>query len=80
MNIAVVGECSRRGEGKLERLVLRDITRGIKDPRCITGDCMGSISCIEPDDLRSQFDRQGRRLEGVLLIRLNDLYRHNGRF
>jgi len=25
MNIAVVGECSRRGESKLERLIRRDI-------------------------------------------------------
>lgn len=57
MNIAVVGEGSRRGEGKLEGLVLRDIARGTEDPSSITGDCMGSIRGIEPYYLRAHFDR-----------------------
>src|SRR6266581_7129367 len=79
VNIAVVGECSRRGEGELEGLVLCDIARGTEDPSGITGDCMGSIRGIEPYHLRAHFDRQCRGLEGVLLIRLNDLHSNNSR-
>lgn len=77
VNITVVGECSRRGEGELEGLVLCDIARGTEDPGSITGDGMGSIRGIEPHYLRAHFDRQCRRLERVLLIRLHDLHCDN---
>ena len=79
VNIAVIGERSRRCEGEIEGLVLCDIPRGTEDPSRITGHRMGSISGIEPYHLRSHFDRECCRLEGVLLIRLNDLHSYNSR-
>ena len=43
MNVAVIGERSRLGEGELESLVLGDIARGIEDSSRITGHRIGSL-------------------------------------
>ena len=74
MNVAVIGERSRLGEGELEGLVLGDIARGIEVPSCITGHRMWSIRGIQPLHLRSHFDGERCRLEGVFPILLDDLH------
>jgi hypothetical protein len=79
VNVTVIRERSRRCEGELEGLVLREIPRGSEDPSCITGHRMGSIRGIEPFHLRSSFDRECSRLEGVHPIRLNNLHGDNFR-
>src|SRR6266566_10101813 len=62
VNVAVIGERSRSGEGELEAFVWSDIARGTKGSRHITGHCMGSIRAIQPYHLRSHFDCERCRL------------------
>ncbi len=74
VDVAVIGERPRRAEGELESLVLGEIARGTENPSRITGHRMWSIRGIQPLHLRSHFDRERCRLEGVLPILLDDLH------
>ncbi len=57
VKVAVVGVCSWFCEDEHERLILCEIVGRVEGVG-ITGDCMGRICLICPDNLSSHFDRQ----------------------
>ncbi len=79
VNVTVIGKRSRSGEGERKGLVLGKITRRTEDSRGIAGHRMWSIRGIQPLHLRTRFDRECCRREGVHPIILNDLHHRNCR-
>src|SRR5947209_12888639 len=73
MDVTVVGKGSCRVEGEHERLILSQITGGVKGIG-IAGHGMRGITHIRPHDRRSFGDHQRRRRKGILAILLNNLH------
>src|SRR6185312_17210402 len=72
VKITVVRICSRFSEDEIKCLLLSQIIN-IKN-LSIARDCMNRVRIVRPNNLRSYFDIQRFRIEGISLTKINDLY------